>query len=181
MPGSADVSYRTAKGEDKLTDRILERPSQRLSWLPVDRAAQGIVEVVLRSGAGQMPSRTSQVWHILNPQTTTWAEVHQGLRDAGIRFEVVPVGVWLDRLERSSTNVQKNPTYKLLDFFQSKYATKSSVSSVAGPESASTSGKRASHDTTETLKAASALRAVPPVRELVTLFVRAWQSSGFLQ
>jgi hypothetical protein len=61
------------------------------------------------------------LWHVLNgSKQTTWPTVHKALREAGIDFKVVSPREWMQELRNSSSDLQANPTYKLLDFFGAK-------------------------------------------------------------
>lgn len=61
------------------------------------------------------------LWHVLNgSRQTTWPTVHKALRAAGIAFKVLPQKEWMRELRNSSSDLQANPTYKLVDFFGAK-------------------------------------------------------------
>lgn len=83
------------------------------SWLPVDFAGRGIVEIVLRP-----EHRDGTIYHIVNPDTTTsWDELLTALQSAGLGFEKVSLDEWLERLSKSEQDPAKNPTIKLLVSF----------------------------------------------------------------
>jgi len=92
--------------------RVLTVPStsQTLSWLPVNLAGKAIVEIVTSSTKPK-----STVYHVVNPNVTgTWEDVVNGLEMAGKTFDRVDRFEWLKRLSQSESDVEKNPTYKLL-------------------------------------------------------------------
>ena len=61
------------------------------------------------------------LWHVLNgSKETTWPTVHKALQAAGIDFSVLPQREWMRALRDSSSDLQANPTYKLVDFFGAK-------------------------------------------------------------
>lgn len=101
------------RGEDWLATALT---MQTLSWLPVDLAAAACIEISSSSAATD-----PGVWHILNSSTaTTWETVHAALRQAGIEFDVIPRRQWVAKLRDSDSNLERNPTYKLVDFFAAK-------------------------------------------------------------
>lgn len=82
---------------------------EKLLWLPVDQAAQAIVEVV-----SSQTEAKSAVYHVLNPRSGNWKDVLQGLKAGGLRFETVGRTEWIKRLAASDPDVANNPSYKLL-------------------------------------------------------------------
>lgn len=65
------------------------------------------------------------VYHILNASNaTTWQTVHNSLRAKGIKFDVLPRREWVQKLRASDPDLQRNPTFKLVDFFAAKVSTK---------------------------------------------------------
>lgn len=82
------------------------------SWLPVDFAGRAITEIVLRSES-EIPKST--VYHIVNPNTSaSWADILEGLKDAGVKFDTVDRMEWLERLAASEKDPERNPIIKLL-------------------------------------------------------------------
>jgi len=98
------------------TTGALPRLGEQPSWLPVDTAANAIVDVVTQP---QVPK--AAVYHILNPKTATWDTVLAGLRQAGVKFDEVDVAEWLDRLAKSDADVEHNPTVKLLEYYRERF------------------------------------------------------------
>lgn len=66
--------------------------------VPVDYAAQAIVQLSLQ------PKAAGQVFHIINPQPTRWADLFYHLRELGYPLETVPYLQWLQALERQPDN-----------------------------------------------------------------------------
>ncbi|KAI5479365.1 L-aminoadipate-semialdehyde dehydrogenase [Pseudohyphozyma bogoriensis] len=137
--------------------------ADQISWLPVDLAAGIILDVMADESVTSTPlaKGSGRVWHIVNPSNITWADVHEGLRASGIKFDVVSPQEWVDRLAKSNPNPEKNPTIKLLGFFEGKYG-----KSAAAPSSA-----RSSLVTKSTLDASATQRSLPPVQSLVPTFL----------
>ncbi|KAJ7132141.1 L-aminoadipate-semialdehyde dehydrogenase [Mycena epipterygia] len=134
------------------------------SWLPVDYAGKGIAEVVLSAHA----AKSAVVYHIVNPNVTaSWDDMITGLKSAGLKFETVDRTAWVERLAKSDPDGVKNPTIKLLPFFQMRYAKAPCPPMV--------------FLTDETAKAAPSIRASPPISpDLVAKWVASWRETGFL-
>ncbi|KXT01164.1 hypothetical protein AC578_620 [Pseudocercospora eumusae] len=112
-----------------LTTGSLPGLDERPSWLPVDACAKAIVELSLPTSqaAGDVED---VVYHLLNPSTFSWSsDLLPMLRQhpAMPPFEVVAPSEWLERLAKSETDVDKNPSMKLLDFWKGKYGAASST------------------------------------------------------
>lgn len=85
-------------------------------WLPVDVVARACGEVGV---GGEAPA---EVYNVVNPQAVHWTrEVLPMLRAAGLAFEEVGVGEWLERLRRAEQDPEKNPPVKLVTFWEGKY------------------------------------------------------------
>lgn len=118
--------------------------SDKPAWLPVDYAAKTIVEGQFlspcssstRSSASLMPSLLSlavislpssasptvtPVWHILQPRVVSWNGVLESFKKAGLEFEAVDQRTWVQRLRESDDDAAKNPTKKLLEFFEGEF------------------------------------------------------------
>ncbi|KAJ7918788.1 L-aminoadipate-semialdehyde dehydrogenase [Mycena leptocephala] len=124
------------------------------SWLPVDYAGKGVAEVVL----SLIPP---------SPPTASWDDILAALKVAGLEFETVDRTEWVQRLARSDSDGAKNPTIKLLPFFQMRY------------------GKAYRQPmlflTDKTAQAAPSIRASPPISpDLVSKWVAHWRDTGFL-
>ncbi|KAJ7257959.1 L-aminoadipate-semialdehyde dehydrogenase [Mycena haematopus] len=134
------------------------------SWLPVDYAAKGIVEVVLSS----YPPKSAVVYHIVNPNVSaSWDDILTALAGAGLNFETVDRTEWLNRLANSDQDGAKNPTIKLLPFFQIRYGKAHRQPMV--------------FLTDTTAKTAPTIRTSPPISsDLVVKWVAHWRETGFL-
>ncbi|KAK5098463.1 hypothetical protein LTR70_002675 [Exophiala xenobiotica] len=96
------------------------------SWLPVDKAAETIEELGFGAGAARTNGEDDSelVYHVVNPRSFSFREdlvpmlrAHPDVPE----FDLVPVTTWLDRLRASDGDVKKNPSKKLMDFFEGKY------------------------------------------------------------
>ncbi|KAJ4347545.1 hypothetical protein N0V95_005329 [Ascochyta clinopodiicola] len=101
--------------QSALTIGALPKLQENPSWTPVDVIAKAIAEIAL-SNAGPI------VANVTNAKTFSWTnDLLPALRQAGLGFEEVEPKEWVARLRNSSNDVANNPTFKLVDFFASKY------------------------------------------------------------
>ncbi|KIJ19149.1 hypothetical protein PAXINDRAFT_161353 [Paxillus involutus ATCC 200175] len=134
---------------------ILPELDETVSWLPVDYAAKSIVELL-------------PVCHVLHPIKVPWPSVLSSLRRAGLVFKALPRHEWLRVLRASDPDETRNPSRKLLAFYENKYG---------GAEEAT----RYPLTTARTGKASRSIRDAPvPGDELVAKWVGAWRETGFL-
>ncbi|KAL1649595.1 hypothetical protein SLS58_001652 [Diplodia intermedia] len=160
---------------------VLPALDENMSWLPIDVAAASILDIALpvggrESGGGVrdvVEDDAATVYHILNPQTFHWTrDFIPALRRTGMLppFEVVSPAEWLEKLRDSDPDVQKNPSRKLLGFWEGKY----------GQEA--TGKKTLKFQTEKTLEMAPRLGEVPMADilrsdEWLGRVVRRWVSS----
>lgn len=89
--------------------------NERPRWLPVDVVASSVNDISLSEDAGTF-------FNVVNPNTFHWTQdLLPNLKQAGLKFEKVGQREWIQRLRMSNSDVEANPTYKLLEFFASKY------------------------------------------------------------
>lgn len=101
--------------QSALTIGALPKLQESPSWTPVDVIAQAISEISL-SNAGAL------VANVTNAKSFSWTnDLLPALRQAGLEFDEVEPKEWVERLRNSSNDVVVNPTFKLVDFFASKY------------------------------------------------------------
>ncbi|KAF8441638.1 L-aminoadipate-semialdehyde dehydrogenase [Boletus edulis BED1] len=142
---------------------ILPRLDDHVSWLPVNYAAKSIVELVDLPMPADCP-----VYHVLHPTRIAWSAVLDTLHAAHLNFKALPRRDWLKALRASDPDQRRNPSRKLLAFYEGKYG--------AEEETA-----RAGLCTDKTVEASQWLRDAPVVNEgLVAKWVSAWRESGFL-
>ncbi|KAF8839463.1 L-aminoadipate-semialdehyde dehydrogenase [Paxillus ammoniavirescens] len=146
---------------------ILPELDEMVSWLPVNYAAKSIVELVSLPTA-VLPKGSCPVWHVLHPIKVPWSSVLSSLRRAGLVFKALPRHEWLKVLRASDPDETRNPSRKLLAFYENKYG---------GVEEA----MRYPLTTARTGKASRSIRDAPvPGDELVAKWVGAWRETGFL-
>ncbi|KAG6378292.1 male sterility protein-domain-containing protein [Boletus reticuloceps] len=135
-----------------------------VSWLPVNYAAKSIVELVDLPMPADCP-----VYHVLHPTRIAWSTVLDALHAARLNFKALPRHDWLKSLRASDPDQRRNPSRKLLAFYEGKYG--------AEEETA-----RAGLCTDKTVEASRWLREAPVVDEgLVAKWVGAWRGADFCQ
>ncbi|KAL2882794.1 hypothetical protein SGCOL_002006 [Colletotrichum sp. CLE4] len=102
------------------------------SWMPADKMALAVLELARLTGprctsCGAPPSSPDDadldlVYQVQNPRLFHWTfDFLRALRDAGLEFQIVSQREWVRRLRESDPDPERNPTYKLLGFFEDKY------------------------------------------------------------
>lgn len=130
-------------------------------WLPVDIAADAVVELALRSRPDD-DGKEARVFHVLSTTPLRWnAEFLPALASNNFSFEAVPPQEWLRRLESAV------PNHRLLQFFKRTYGV---VRDERAPKRA-----EGSIDLSEARKYSNALRSVTKIdEELVGKFLNYW-------
>lgn len=138
---------------------VIANGDEALSWLPLDVTANTVVDLAL----ADTPSK-QRVFNVCHPKVLYWnRDFLPALKEAGLDFEAVEQHEWLRRLEASEQNGEKNPSIKLLGFFQNKYSGDAAV-------------QEPYFETTETCKCSKSLREAKEVDSaLIKKFVRFWQ------
>jgi thioester reductase-like protein len=84
-------------------------------WLPVDNVASAVIAISLH---GTAPS----VFNVVNPRTFHWTkDLLPALQRAGLKFDQIGQREWIQRLRESNPDPRTNPTFKLVNFYSSKY------------------------------------------------------------
>ncbi|TID06887.1 Non-canonical non-ribosomal peptide synthetase FUB8 [Colletotrichum higginsianum] len=102
------------------------------SWMPADKMALAVLELARLTGprctsCGAAPSSPDDedadlVYQVQNPRLFHWTfDFLRALRAAGLEFQIVSQREWVRRLRESDPDPERNPTYKLLRFFEDKY------------------------------------------------------------
>lgn len=136
-----------------------------LSWIPVDLAAQVMVELLFASGgAGQV------VFHVENPIRQSWHDVLTvvasglGIKETGF----LPYGEWLSRvLAVSDERMDENPAKKLAGFFADGFERMS--------------GGEIVMDTAKAREVSACLRGMSAVdADLIAAYLARWREAGYL-
>ncbi|KAF6228467.1 hypothetical protein HO133_008197 [Letharia lupina] len=158
----------------------------RIDWIPIDLLAGILVELALVRGQSAAsctaPAHQADVYHPLNPHTTTWAELRTTiLYELGSQtkrtMEIVPLRTWIAKVRKAAEStvdrsehaddvsleaaLRSNPAAKLLDFFEHP--------------AASDRVQTNRLDFSETLKLSKAMRGLEPIKdEWVRKWIREW-------
>ncbi|KAH6653363.1 hypothetical protein BKA67DRAFT_518762 [Truncatella angustata] len=136
---------------------------EEMSWLPVDFAASGIID--LSGVKPKSPLRTLSdvifdtdlVYHVINPHRFHWTRnLLPSLKQSGLDFQSLPTEEWMEKLRSSDKDPAKNPPIKLLDWFEGKYG----AGARARPSGSLT------HQTDATQRDSETLRNVPDVTDV---------------
>jgi thioester reductase-like protein len=150
-------AYPLLLSTSKITGCLPDLPNEVLNWLPVEQAAQVVVETAFTSSKG---SKTP-VYHVLNPHTTpTWKEMLDWLAasDEGPEFEIVSSSEWLERLENALSGDSANhPSQTLLDLWKRSYSKEDENSRAKDDQESSV------FDVAQIQKVSSTIREVKPL------------------
>lgn len=158
----------------------------RIDWIPIDLLADILVELALGRGQSAAsctaPAHQADVYHPLNPHTTTWAELRTTiLHELGSQtkkpMDIVPLRTWIAKVRKAAEStvdrsehaddvsleaaLRSNPAAKLLDFFEHLVASERVPTNRL--------------DFSETLKLSKAMRGLEPIKyEWVWKWIREW-------
>lgn len=99
------------------------RSDQDQRWLPSDVTGAAVADMTLLDQVDDETRASvagSTVFHVGNKQTIAWKTgVLPALKRHGLDFETVSWPEWVARLEKSDSNVLRNPPYRLRNYFRS--------------------------------------------------------------
>ncbi|KAJ4264389.1 hypothetical protein NW762_005587 [Fusarium torreyae] len=161
---NATEAYPLLLSTAKVAGCLPNLSNETLNWLPVEQAAQAVIQVA--SSAPQEdkvdPSSKTPVYHILNPHDTpSWTEMLQWLSSGkeGPSFEIVSPQEWLKRLERALSERDVNhPSQALLGLWKQSYGRE-----VNGESDTKKDDKLSLFDVTQTKVTSATIRDVKPL------------------
>ncbi|KAJ5357760.1 hypothetical protein N7541_004918 [Penicillium brevicompactum] len=118
-----------------LTTGALPELNERPSWLPVDQCGLAISDIAVNPAS--VSSDPNLVYHLVNPHAFSWKDdLLPSLKKGSAlpEFEVVSPQEWLRRLANSDQDPEKNPSIKLIDFWQGKYSTAGQSAQISASE-----------------------------------------------
>ncbi|KAM0544709.1 hypothetical protein ACHAPJ_011696 [Fusarium lateritium] len=148
----------TAKVAGCLPDLL----NEELNWLPVEQAAQAVIEVAFSAPQAKDASSKTPVYHVLNPHhTPSWTEMLQWLSSSkeGPNFEIVHPQEWLKCLEKALSERDVNhPSQALLGLWKQSYGRE-----VNGENETKKNDDLSLFDVTRTKAASATIREVKPL------------------
>ncbi|MCO5549810.1 hypothetical protein L7F22_003284 [Adiantum nelumboides] len=140
--------------------------NHQLYWLPVDVAANMIVEVAMQR------QDKNAVVHITSNETTKWKDILLAVRDAYPQVREVPLEKWVEELRTAKDQDPKsNPAIKLIDYYSSW--SNGNQGGIPKFDTSYTSNLLSSKP--QILKHTGALS-----QDNLTKMISAWHQSGFL-
>lgn len=124
---NAREAWPTMLASVEVTGCLPRLTGERLTWLPVDVAAQAMVEGAERLG-GEV-----KVLHVVNEdRSKSWEDVLRWLGEMGVEFEAVEPSEWLRRLEDLQKKEPEHASLRLLGLWQKAYGGKKGKSGEEG-------------------------------------------------
>ena len=124
-----DNEYVPSMIRSALSMKALPALNENCSWIPVDTLATAILEVSKTVQWASKPCAIDStnppvIYNMCNPHLFSWDQLLEEVRKAGIEFETVPYGDWMQLLRESASNgeEEQNPAVKLLDHFELRYS-----------------------------------------------------------
>lgn len=96
-----------------------------INWIPVDVCSGALVDLALKSSFDLSVTRDARVYHLLNPHVISYEEYLNGIRSAGLSFDVVSGKEFIDTI--LSTKDISNPLVKLSSFFEQAFSKKTEL------------------------------------------------------
>lgn len=147
---------------------------EKLNWLPVDVAAQGIVEATVSENAAPDQEGPS-VYHVLNDAepAATWDDLARWVKQLDSSIAVVKPKIWLEKMDELQKTKPNHPALKLLGLWKTAYGGGESNEVQPPTEEVECSSSGVRFDTTKARAAAPALRSIQPVDE--EYFSKLWR------
>lgn len=151
----------------KVTGSLPKLQGERLGWLPVDVAAEAVIEISLSEKTSQSADSSKiPVYHLLNPSTQgTWADLLFWLHKMSRAFEIVSPSTWVSQLENLTGEAAKHPARKLLGLWKEAYYNHPGGKPKQGEQRQKEELEEITFDMIETKKIAPVMRDVKPIGE----------------
>ena len=154
----------------------LPRLTEIPNWLPVDKAARGVLDIILSQGIQPEPSDHEKldppVYHVLNPcKTPTWDQMLQWVTDeaADETLEITSPSEWLQRLgEKLEVPDVSHPSQALLCFWKSLISQKPNLANSNDPNASSVE-----FETSLAMEVSETMRAIQPLDR--PQFIKMWR------
>lgn len=150
----------------RVTGSLPHLKGERLAWLPVDIAAEAVLQVSLSKTLNVTDGSDIPVYHLLNPATqSTWADLLIWLQKISPPFDIVSPPSWVSQLDNLTGEVAKHPARKLLGLWKGAYCNEDAKQGKQKEEMV--------FDMTETKRVAAVMRDVKPIGE--DQFQKIWE------
>ena len=156
----------------KVTGSLPQLNQERLAWLPVDIAAQAILEISLSKASSKRANSLSEipVHHLLNPAAdSTWADLLLWLQKISPAFNIVSPSTWVSQLDNLTGEAAKHPARKLLGLWKEAYCNDDAEQGKPKGEEK----EEVIFEMAETKKVAPVMRAVQPIGQ--DQFAKIWR------
>jgi nucleoside-diphosphate-sugar epimerase len=157
---------RSAAVVNALPDRGSGSGGNSCEWIEVGLVAKIVMDVC---GFTNTVDNGQLVYNIMHPTSFSWEkDLLPKLRDAGVNFETVGYSEWLRKVSQSNPDVEKNPSRKLVGFWESQRRQEG------------LSEDAVKFDTNSMVEICPAMKDAPRVvdGDLVKAMVQAWRESG---
>lgn len=160
----------------KVTESLPKLPGERLGWLPVDVAAEAVIEISLSKKTSQSADYSEiPVYHLLNPSTqSTWADLLSWLHKISPTFEIVSPSTWVSQLENLKGEAAKHPARKLLGLWKEAYCNDLHSKPKQREQKEKKEWEEITFDMIETKKTVPVMRDVKPIGEDQFRKIWAW-------
>lgn len=150
----------------------------QLYWLPVDVAAEMIVEVV----CSKQKDKGSCVFHIASNRSTNWKQIILAIRRAYPQVREVPLEEWLQELRTAKDqDPRTNPAIKLIDYYSSWLKLSPGVSTAVEGSENGIPRYDTKYIESEFASKPEILRHIGALSDdNLNKMISAWQQSGFL-
>lgn len=153
----------------QVTGSLPQLQGERLSWLPVDIAAEAVLQVSLSNTFNNTNKSAIPVFHLLNPATqATWSDLLVWLEKISPAFSIVSPSTWISQLDNLTGEAAKHPARKLLGLWKEAYCNVDDAERGKQKEE-----EEVIFSMTETKKVAPVMRDVKPISE--EQFTKIWK------
>lgn len=151
----------------KVTGSLPKLQGERLEWLPVDVAAEAVIEISLSEKTCQGAAYSDiPVYHLLNPSTQgTWGDLLFWLQKMSPAFKIVSPSTWVSQLDNLTGEAAKHPARKLLGLWKAAYYNDRGGKPKQEEQRQVEERQERIFDMTETKNIAPVMRDVKPIGE----------------
>ena len=169
----------------QVTGSLPQLSGERLNWLPVDIAAEAVLQISLPAAHKPAENPAIPVYHLLNPSTqSTWSDLLVWLHKISPTFATVSPSTWVSHLDNQTGDAAKHPARKLLGLWKEAYCNDQQGKPTQKQEQGGgkeNEKKDITFTMTETKEAAPIMRDVKPITEEQFSKIWAWINQEMMQ